>query len=42
MLLYCLFDGKHRVVEALTKMGATATDFAFEPDGLETWSSNGD
>ena len=42
MLLYCLFDSKHRVVDALTKMGATATDFAFEPDGLETWSSNGD
>ena len=38
MLFYCLFDRKHRVAEALTKLGGTVTEFAFESRGLETWS----
>ena len=40
MLLYCRFERKHRVAEALTRLGATVTDFAFEPDGLETWGGD--
>ena len=38
MLFYCEFERKHRVADALTRMGATVTDFAFDADGLETWS----
>jgi D-glycero-alpha-D-manno-heptose-7-phosphate kinase len=38
MLLYCLFDRKHRVAEALTKLGGTVTEFSFVSRGLETWS----
>jgi D-glycero-alpha-D-manno-heptose-7-phosphate kinase len=38
MLFYCEFDRKHRVAEALTRMGGTVTEFAFESDGLTTWS----
>ncbi|MGZ4430601.1 MAG: GHMP family kinase ATP-binding protein [Gaiellales bacterium] len=40
MLFYCRFDKKHRVAEALTRMGATVTEFSFEPHGLTTWSMN--
>jgi D-glycero-alpha-D-manno-heptose-7-phosphate kinase len=42
MLFYCQFERRHEVAEALTKMGATITEFAFEPDGLATWSVTGD
>jgi D-glycero-alpha-D-manno-heptose-7-phosphate kinase len=38
MLFYCEFQKKHRVAEALTRMGGVVTEFAFEPDGLTTWS----
>jgi D-glycero-alpha-D-manno-heptose-7-phosphate kinase len=38
MLFYCLFDRKHRVAEALTKLGGTVTEFSFASRGLETWS----
>jgi D-glycero-alpha-D-manno-heptose-7-phosphate kinase len=38
MLFYCEFHKKHRVAERLTKMGAQVTEFAFEHDGLTTWS----
>jgi D-glycero-alpha-D-manno-heptose-7-phosphate kinase len=37
MLLYCEFQKKHKVVEALKKMGAMPTEFAFESRGLQTW-----
>jgi D-glycero-alpha-D-manno-heptose-7-phosphate kinase len=44
MLLYCQFEKKHRVVEALKKFGALPTEFAFESRGLQTWRihANGD
>lgn len=29
-------------VEALTRMGATVGEFAYEPQGLATWSTTGD
>ena len=38
MLFYCLYNRRHRVAEALASMGATVTEFAFEHNGLETWS----
>ena len=38
MLLYCEFEKRHRVEEALARMDVHVTDFAFEPSGLETWS----
>jgi len=37
MLFYCLFERKHKVAEALRKLGATVTEFAFEFHGLQTW-----
>ena len=38
MLFYCEFHRKHRVAEALAKMGGTVQEFAFEQRGLTTWS----
>jgi D-glycero-alpha-D-manno-heptose-7-phosphate kinase len=38
MLFYCPFDRKHKVAEALARMGAHPTDFAFDTAGLGTWS----
>ena len=38
MLFYCRFDRKHRVAEALAKMGGVVSEFAFESNGLTTWS----
>jgi D-glycero-alpha-D-manno-heptose-7-phosphate kinase len=38
MLFYCEFHKKHRVAEALTRMGGVVTEFAFESEGLTTWS----
>jgi len=37
MLLYCQFERKHKVAEALKRLGAIATEFAFERRGLQTW-----
>jgi D-glycero-alpha-D-manno-heptose-7-phosphate kinase len=37
MLLYCQFEKKHRVAEAVKKLGALPTEFAFEGQGLQTW-----
>jgi D-glycero-alpha-D-manno-heptose-7-phosphate kinase len=37
MLFYCPFDRKHKVAEALSKMGGVCTGFGFEPHGLQTW-----
>jgi D-glycero-alpha-D-manno-heptose-7-phosphate kinase len=42
MLLYCRFDRKHRVAEALRAMDVVPTEFAFEFHGLETWRINSD
>jgi D-glycero-alpha-D-manno-heptose-7-phosphate kinase len=37
MLLYCEFDRKHRVADALIDMGVSVTEFAFDHRGLTTW-----
>lgn len=37
MLLYCQFEKKHKVAEALKHLGASTTEFAFESRGLQTW-----
>jgi D-glycero-alpha-D-manno-heptose-7-phosphate kinase len=37
MLLYCEFEKKHKVAEAMKKLGASPTEFAFENRGLQTW-----
>lgn len=40
MLFYCRFEKKHKVAEALRALGATPTDFAFEPHGMQTWRAS--
>jgi len=40
MLLYCEFEKKHRVAEALKRMGVTPTEFAFEALGVQTWRTH--
>jgi D-glycero-alpha-D-manno-heptose-7-phosphate kinase len=37
ILFYCDFTRKHRLAEALTRMGGAVTDVAFERRGLTTW-----
>jgi D-glycero-alpha-D-manno-heptose-7-phosphate kinase len=37
MLLYCQFEKKHKVAEALKQVGASPTGFALESRGLQTW-----
>lgn len=37
ILFYCDFSRQHRLAEDLVRMGASVTDFAFEPRGLITW-----
>lgn len=37
ILFYCDFTAKHRVAEALEKLGATVTEFSFDRRGLTTW-----
>jgi D-glycero-alpha-D-manno-heptose-7-phosphate kinase len=37
MLFYCDYHRKHKVAEALTRMGVNVADFAFETEGLSTW-----
>jgi D-glycero-alpha-D-manno-heptose-7-phosphate kinase len=41
MLLYCDYRAKHKISQALVKMGATVGEFAFEHEGLQTWRANG-
>jgi D-glycero-alpha-D-manno-heptose-7-phosphate kinase len=41
MLLYCRFEKKHKVAERLKRMGASITEFAFDPYGLQTWRVDG-
>lgn len=38
MLFYCEFHRKHKVAEVLTQLGGQVAEFAFEHDGLTTWS----
>jgi D-glycero-alpha-D-manno-heptose-7-phosphate kinase len=40
MLFYCPFKKKHKVAAALRKMGATATEIAFDNHGLQTWRAH--
>jgi D-glycero-alpha-D-manno-heptose-7-phosphate kinase len=40
MLFYCRFEKKHRVAQALRKMGARPAEFSFEFHGLQTWRVN--
>ncbi len=40
MMFYCEFEKKHRVAEQLRKMGALATEFAFDFKGLQTWRTD--
>lgn len=37
ILFYCDFKKKHRVADALERIGVPAIDFSFEPRGLTTW-----
>ena len=37
ILFYCDFTAKHRVAEALEKLGASVTEFSFDRRGLTTW-----
>jgi D-glycero-alpha-D-manno-heptose-7-phosphate kinase len=41
MLFYCDFRRKHKVAEALAKLGVTSSEFAFDTEGLRTWRANG-
>jgi len=37
MLLYCCFERKHEVAEALRRLGCAISDFTFDFHGLQTW-----
>ncbi|MCL4534264.1 MAG: GHMP kinase [Bacteroidetes bacterium] len=41
LLLYCQFDRKHKVAEALERIGGQVVDFGFDLRGLQTWEVNG-
>lgn len=41
LLLYCEYEKKHKVADALRKLGGEATPFSFEFHGLQTWRRNG-
>ena len=41
MLLYCGFERKHEIGEALTELGCQVQDIALEHYGLQTWRVNG-
>jgi D-glycero-alpha-D-manno-heptose-7-phosphate kinase len=40
MLFYCDYRRKHKVAEALEKMGVTVAEFDFDFEGLRTWRVN--
>ncbi|MGB3713963.1 MAG: hypothetical protein WA996_05980 [Candidatus Promineifilaceae bacterium] len=37
LLLYCQFDKKHIIAEALEKLGGQVVEFSFDNYGLQTW-----
>jgi D-glycero-alpha-D-manno-heptose-7-phosphate kinase len=37
LLFYCDYRKRHLVGEALTRLGMSVVDFAFDPEGLRTW-----
>ncbi len=41
LLLYCPFDRKHRVAEAVEQLGGQIVNFGFEPRGVQTWDASG-
>jgi galactokinase/mevalonate kinase-like predicted kinase len=41
LLLYCEYEKKHKVAEAVRKLGGVPTEFSFEFHGLQTWRRNG-
>jgi D-glycero-alpha-D-manno-heptose-7-phosphate kinase len=41
LLLYCEYEKKHKVAEAVGKLGGVPTEFSFEFHGLQTWRRNG-
>ncbi len=38
MMFYCPAGSRHRVAERLTQMGLDEAEFAFEPEGMRTWT----
>jgi D-glycero-alpha-D-manno-heptose-7-phosphate kinase len=40
LLLYCDYEKKHKVAEAVTRVGGQPTEFAFEFNGMQTWRIN--
>ncbi|MGQ9582049.1 MAG: GHMP family kinase ATP-binding protein [Thermoplasmatota archaeon] len=40
LVLYCDFERKHIVTEALERAGGEVVEFGFEPQGLRTWEVN--
>jgi D-glycero-alpha-D-manno-heptose-7-phosphate kinase len=38
MLFYCRPGERHRVADRLSLMGLQETEFAFEPEGMRTWT----
>jgi D-glycero-alpha-D-manno-heptose-7-phosphate kinase len=40
LMLYCEFEKKHKVAEAMKRMGGTISDFSFSRYGLQTWRIN--
>ena len=38
MMVYCPFERKHAVAEAIEKMGAKVVDFHFDLNGMQTWN----
>jgi D-glycero-alpha-D-manno-heptose-7-phosphate kinase len=41
LLVYCEYEKKHKVAEAMRRIGALPTEFGFEFHGLQTWRMNG-
>lgn len=41
LLLYCEYEKKHKVAEAIGRIGGHPTEFSFEFHGLQTWRMNG-
>lgn len=37
LLLFCQFDRRHRIRDAIQRMGATVEGFSFEPRGVQSW-----
>ena len=40
LLLYCDYEKKHKVAEAVARAGGVPTEFAFEFNGMQTWRVN--